>query len=70
MLEEMRRRHTRERYLERVARIREIMPDCAITTDVITYLFTALIIWIASRPDGVLEDQPHYVRRIAEEENH
>ena len=41
-----------------------------ITTDVITYLFTALIIWIASRPDGVLEDQPHYVRRIAEEENH
>ena len=41
-----------------------------ITTDVITYLFTALIIWIASRPDGVLEDQPHYVRRIAAEENH
>ena len=38
-----------------------------ITTDIITYLFTALIIWIASRLDGVLEDQPHYVRRIAEE---
>lgn len=36
MLEKMRRRHTREWYLERVARIREIMPDCAITTDVIT----------------------------------
>ena len=36
MLEKMRRRHTREWYLERVARIREIMPDAAITTDVIT----------------------------------
>jgi len=36
MLEKMRRRHTREWYLERVARIREIMPDCTITTDVIT----------------------------------
>ena len=36
ILEKMRRRHTREWYLERVARIREIMPDCAITTDVIT----------------------------------
>ncbi|MBP5506146.1 MAG: tRNA (N6-isopentenyl adenosine(37)-C2)-methylthiotransferase MiaB [Bacteroidales bacterium] len=35
MLEKMRRRHTREWYLERVARIREIMPDCSITTDVI-----------------------------------
>ena len=41
-----------------------------ITTDIITYLFTALIVWTASRPDGVLEDQPHYVRRIAEEEKH
>jgi hypothetical protein len=41
-----------------------------ITTDIITYLFTALIIWTASRLDGVLEDQPHYVRRIAEEEKH
>ncbi len=35
MLEKMRRRHTREWYLERVARIREIMPECSITTDVI-----------------------------------
>ena len=41
-----------------------------ITTDVITYLFTALIIWTASRLDGVLEDQPHYVQRIAAEEKH
>lgn len=35
ILEKMRRRYTREWYLERVARIRSIMPDCAITTDVI-----------------------------------
>lgn len=35
MLEKMRRRYTREWYLQRVAKIREIMPDCAITTDVI-----------------------------------
>ena len=35
MLEKMRRRYTREGYLERVAKIRAMMPDCAITTDVI-----------------------------------
>jgi len=35
MLEKMRRRYTREWYLERVAAIRRIIPDCAITTDVI-----------------------------------
>ncbi len=35
MLEKMRRRYTREWYLERVARIRQSMPDCAITTDII-----------------------------------
>ena len=35
ILEKMRRRYTREWYLDRVARIRSIMPDCAITTDVI-----------------------------------
>ena len=31
----MRRRYTRAGYLERVAKIRALMPDCAITTDVI-----------------------------------
>jgi tRNA-2-methylthio-N6-dimethylallyladenosine synthase len=31
----MRRRYTREWYLERVRKIREVMPDCGITTDVI-----------------------------------
>ena len=35
ILEKMRRRYSREWYLERVAKIREIIPDCAITTDVI-----------------------------------
>lgn len=35
MLEKMRRRYTREWYLERVRRIRETMPDCSITTDII-----------------------------------
>jgi len=35
VLKRMRRTYTRERYLERVASIREHVPDCAITTDVI-----------------------------------
>lgn len=35
LLEKMRRRYTREWYLERVAKIRSVMPDCGITTDVI-----------------------------------
>ena len=35
ILEKMRRRYTRAWYLDRVAKIRALMPDCAITTDVI-----------------------------------
>ena len=35
VLEKMNRKYTREKYLERIARIREIIPECAITTDVI-----------------------------------
>ena len=35
ILEKMRRRYTRGWYLERVAKIRELIPDCAISTDVI-----------------------------------
>ena len=35
ILEKMRRRYSREWYLERVAKIREFMPDCGITTDAI-----------------------------------
>ena len=35
MLEKMRRKYNREWYLERVDKIRSVMPDCGITTDVI-----------------------------------
>lgn len=35
ILEKMRRKYDREWYLERVARIREVMPDCGLSTDVI-----------------------------------
>ena len=35
MLEKMRRRYTREWYMERVRKIREVLPGCGITTDVI-----------------------------------
>ncbi len=35
ILEKMRRKYDREWYLERVAKIREIMPDCGLSTDVI-----------------------------------
>ncbi len=35
LLEKMRRRYTREWYMERVRKIREVLPGCGITTDVI-----------------------------------
>ncbi len=35
MLELMNRKYSREWYLERIAKIRELIPDCAITTDII-----------------------------------
>ncbi len=35
MLEKMRRKYDREWYLERVGKIRSVIPDCGITTDVI-----------------------------------
>ena len=35
MLEKMRRRYSREGYLQRVAKIREVLPGCGLSTDVI-----------------------------------
>ena len=35
-----------------------------ITTDSVTYIFTLVILWIAARLDGLLEDQRHYLARI------
>lgn len=35
ILKKMRRTYTRERYMDRVAMIREKLPDCALTTDII-----------------------------------
>ena len=45
-------------------------PDAAWETvahDSITYIFTLTIVWIASRPDGLLEDQIHYLKRLSHE---
>ena len=38
-----------------------------ITTDTLSTLFAVLIVWIARRLDGVLEEQRHYLHRVAEE---
>ena len=38
------------------------------TTDALSTLFAALIVWIARRLDGMLEEQKHYLRRVAEEQ--
>lgn len=37
------------------------------TKDVITLLFTAVVIWIARRLDGIFEDQINYLLRISKE---
>ena len=39
-----------------------------ITTDALSGLFTAVILWIARRQDGLFEDQKHYLLRIQEAE--
>ena len=39
-----------------------------ITTDFLSCLFTALIIWIIRRVEGLFEDQKHYLLRIQEEQ--
>ena len=37
------------------------------TTDALSALFAALLVWIARSLDGMLEEQKHYLRRVAEE---
>lgn len=34
------------------------------TTDALSYVFAAVIVWIARRLDGIFEDQKHYLLRI------
>ncbi len=45
------------------------LPECLafITTDLLSVLFTMVILWIARRVDGLYEDQKHYLLRIQEE---
>ena len=38
-----------------------------ITTDVLSAVFSALLVWIMRKLDGMLEEQKHYLRRVAEE---
>ncbi len=40
-----------------------------ITTDSLSVLFTAVVVWIARRMDGLFEDQKHYLLRIQEQED-
>lgn len=45
------------------------IPVCLgfLTTDTLSWLFSALILWIARRLDGMIEDQKHYLFRIQKE---
>lgn len=38
------------------------------TTDVVTLLFTAVLVWIVRRLDGVFEEQAHYLLRVHRQE--
>ena len=38
-----------------------------ITTDILSCLFTAVIIWVVRRVEGLFEDQKHYLLRIQSE---
>jgi len=38
-----------------------------VTTDILSTLFSMLIVWICRRLDGMLEYQPHYLKRVQEE---
>ena len=37
------------------------------TTDMLSWLFSALVLWICRQLDGILEDQKHYLIRIQKE---
>lgn len=39
-----------------------------IATDVLSTIFAALLIWIACKLDGMLEEQKHYLLRVEEEQ--
>ncbi len=56
ILKAMRRTYDRERYLDRVALIREHVPDCAITTDV--------IVGFPGETDGDFEETLDVVREV------
>lgn len=38
-----------------------------ITTDTLSWLFTAFVVWIMGRVDGLFEDQKHYLLRMEQE---
>lgn len=44
--------------------------DCLgfVTTDVLSALFTGVILWVARRLDGIFENQKHYLLRIHEKD--
>lgn len=39
-----------------------------VTTDVLSFVFTLVLCWIARRVDGLFEDQLHYLRRVQNED--
>ncbi len=39
------------------------------TTDVISVLFAAVVVWVAAKQDGVFEDQKNYLLRVSREED-
>ena len=47
------------------SKLREVIAFYA--TDSLSYIFTAVILWIARRQDGIFEDQKAYVLRMQEE---
>jgi tRNA-2-methylthio-N6-dimethylallyladenosine synthase len=56
VLKAMRRTYNRERYLDRVAMIRELVPDCAITTDI--------IVGFPGETDGDFEETMEVVEQV------